>query len=315
MAFHGNSGIVGDVDSQFMLAKGTAVPEEFIPAERTVLYLNEELTDKDKVTLKNDGTVSIEKNVKHVVLDGVDFDWAWHYSSQGFKILKATNISTPNYHTDIYKFSCTKFDGSKLISNRIENINSYSEDEVYLYVNNQTYIGVANTDSGWGESYTPTADEIKAYFNGWVMNEADGSIYESGTKRWAKRYHEIGTKQTLVFGADIENDTMVTDSVPKGKAYGDITKTYELWYDLESPDIYEKYLGTLSLSKGINYVTVLGEGDFTANVEYIDSIEDVIEQISNLTNELLKLAKDTKSDKAVNFQYDENGNLEVIEIE
>ena len=28
-------------------------------------------------------------------------------------------------------------------------------------------ITVSNTDSGWGDDYTPTADEIKAYFNGW----------------------------------------------------------------------------------------------------------------------------------------------------
>ncbi|WP_192895040.1 hypothetical protein [Paenibacillus amylolyticus] len=49
-------------------------------------------------------------------------------------------------------------------------------------------ISVSNTDSGWGDSYTPTADEIKAYFMGWKMYQEGNRAtpYTSGTKQWFK---------------------------------------------------------------------------------------------------------------------------------
>ncbi|MEY9097067.1 hypothetical protein, partial [Paenibacillus sp. RC84] len=53
------------------------------------------------------------------------------------------------------------------------------------------FVTIANKDSGWGDNYTPTADEIKAYFNGWKMyisGSAVETIYDgTGTKAWAYR--------------------------------------------------------------------------------------------------------------------------------
>ncbi|MGO4543220.1 hypothetical protein AB4Z29_00270 [Paenibacillus sp. 2TAB23] len=47
-------------------------------------------------------------------------------------------------------------------------------------------LAVFNADSGWGESYVPSTSEIKAYFNGWRMN--DGNVETpyngTGTKSW-----------------------------------------------------------------------------------------------------------------------------------
>jgi hypothetical protein len=34
---------------------------------------------------------------------------------------------------------------------------------------------VRDTLTGWADSYTPTSDEIKAYFNGWKVKTVDGS--------------------------------------------------------------------------------------------------------------------------------------------
>ncbi|WP_430883339.1 hypothetical protein [Fusibacter sp. JL216-2] len=90
-------------------------------------------------------------------------------------------------------------------------------------------------------------------------------------------------------------------------------------YTLADQDDYEKYLGTFSLQKGINHITVLHEGDFTASIEYDDSVEGIIEQLANQVNtqtammkELLNLLNESRGYKNISFQYDENGNIVTI---
>ncbi|TVX91911.1 hypothetical protein [Paenibacillus agilis] len=63
-------------------------------------------------------------------------------------------------------------------------------------------IGVKAEDSGWGDTYQPTIDEIKAYFLGWTMyNGATGNspdvpannLYNgTGTKWWVRRADGVG---------------------------------------------------------------------------------------------------------------------------
>lgn len=88
------------------------------------------------------------------------------------------------------------------------------------------------------------------------------------------------------------------------------------------PSAYEMFLGKLSLGGGVNHVTVICEGDFTAIVEYNDSMEYIIDQLAKenksqslMIDELLSLINNIGIKTDVSFQYDENGNLEVIELE
>ncbi|MFE4201175.1 hypothetical protein [Aneurinibacillus aneurinilyticus] len=58
------------------------------------------------------------------------------------------------------------------------------------------YVSIADTDSGWGENYTPSEGEIKAYFNGWRMYQQDKPVqpYDgTGTRAWAKIDSRTGT--------------------------------------------------------------------------------------------------------------------------
>lgn len=49
----------------------------------------------------------------------------------------------------------------------------------------QLYLSIADVDTGWSDSYTPTVEEIKAYFLGWRMcNGQFGGQYVSGGKVW-----------------------------------------------------------------------------------------------------------------------------------
>ena len=88
----------------------------------------------------------------------------------------------------------TKYDGKVLISYNGA-IPDYGADRYYVNFSGQLFeVSVSNLDSGWGDNYTPTADEIKAYFMGWKMydtaNGATTSVY-NGTagqsKGWVRR--------------------------------------------------------------------------------------------------------------------------------
>ncbi|BEU14645.1 tail protein [Bacillus phage CM1] len=72
------------------------------------------------------------------------------------------------------------------------------------------YISVNNLDSGWGDTYTPTADEIKAYFLGWKMcNGTFGTNYSgSGSKVW----HPL--KDTNLSRATTAGNTAPTEPSP-----------------------------------------------------------------------------------------------------
>lgn len=74
-------------------------------------------------------------------------------SGTGFK--RAVAVVAPNYvsHWDA---ALTKYDGTLL------NVGNDALNQFTLEGADLLYVRIANTDSGWGDSYTPTADEIKA---------------------------------------------------------------------------------------------------------------------------------------------------------
>ena len=134
-------------------------------------------------------------------------------------------------------------------------------DQVFDDSGSTLYLSVFNVDSGWGDAYTPTADEIKAYFYGWVMYKGeDNTLYEgtTGTKSWYKRYCGIGTKGTLAFGADVVVGTQVTvcPTVINDQGF----TPYQLHYTLATPttEIIQPE-GSLELHDGLNQVE-LSEG-------------------------------------------------------
>jgi hypothetical protein len=115
----------------------------------------------------------------------------------GYKQVYVLNLISPLPVTN--GAFMTKYDGK--ILTRVEG-NKTTADLFGIHSTAGTlYVTISNTDSGWGDSYTPTADEIKAYFMGWTMfNGAVGTgldnspdvptnnVYNgTGTKWWARR--------------------------------------------------------------------------------------------------------------------------------
>ncbi len=166
-------------------------------------------------------------------IDG-DADFEFHDDKLGFKRLRITSF-TDSYGaisgTSPQTGYLSKYDGTSIgwltTSNNIDAFN---------FSSTNFYLSVADTDSGWGENYTPSSDEIKAYFNGYVMYQDGGGLYTSGTKYFAKRYQGIGTKGYLATGVVVENGSGTNQTTcPTNKAYGEDTKHYQLYYELANP--------------------------------------------------------------------------------
>lgn len=131
----------------------------------------------------------------------------WEYSADytGYKRVKAVGFT---YSTGVsgsligvkHNAGVLTYDG-----------NVAGRDQIALNVtDNWLYVTINDSDSGWGETYVPTKEEINAYFLGWKMcNGTFGTNYSgTGMKRW----HPIGDKD--LSRAPVAGNTAPTDPSP-----------------------------------------------------------------------------------------------------
>ncbi|MGG3310753.1 hypothetical protein ABER23_25395 [Paenibacillus lautus] len=215
--------------------------EDCILALQTDLYSDPVTGVNADEVFEKDGQYAKLAKWEKVLLDG-NLNWAMGPSRPpGGKQLKVANFpgnAVPGSGT------VTRFDGkiipqgSTLVS---PDINSVSGDGNF-------YISVANSDSGWGDNYTPTADEIKAFFWGWKMYDASGSattVYDgSGGKAWLNL--------TKFKKGDYSN---WTTTLPTASAKEHTS--YQLVYQLTSPRIEPIVSeGLLTFNTGSNQIEV-----------------------------------------------------------
>ncbi|GEM_PF-1156839 len=196
---------------------------------------------------ERDGKLFRLQKFGYRVLDGsLDLNFFDDFDPS-FKTITISNIN--GIVTSSGKLVVSKYNG--LIIRSVISTSSVQEaDMVSIGVAN-ILISIANTDSGWGESYTPTADEVKAYFNGWYMWEY-GTSYESyngtGDKRWIKK--KVGGG--YVDGSSVP--TVPTEMNDQGYI------PYQLQYQLAQPvEVEISDVGGLELYAGLNQVE-LSEG-------------------------------------------------------
>ncbi|WP_098748792.1 hypothetical protein [Paenibacillus sp. EZ-K15] len=152
-----------------------------------------------------------------------------------------------------YSETVVKYDGKKLQSDQITN----NPDISAIDSGNakRCYISIANTDSGWGDNYSPTADEIKAYFMGWTMYDGSGSnatpdnpvnnFYNgTGVKAWAYRADGV-TRSWLGW-----TDKLPTTQAPNWTPY---QLLYRLAKETIEPIVSE---GTLTFNEVDNQIEV-----------------------------------------------------------
>ncbi|MEK5419372.1 hypothetical protein [Paenibacillus sp. FSL L8-0708] len=168
-------------------------------------------------------------------------DWSWLFDTNytGFKRVRVILPTSSGINASE---RVTKYNGYPLYPSA----GVYSAADQSTLYNGVLYITIANTDSGWGDSYTPTPDEIKAYFNGWRMyNGASGVATNpyNGTAGQTKGWVEI-----LSAGNPVG---VLPTTIPSGWT------PYQLLYRLATPTtetVQED--GALSLLEGDNFIEV-----------------------------------------------------------
>ncbi|BFH17199.1 hypothetical protein WJ0W_006222 [Paenibacillus melissococcoides] len=161
-----------------MLTVGTE-PKPFTPQQRSILAFETELaahpvdgSNPDTLFMGNDGLPYVLEAWEKVTLDG---SYTWRVG--GTKIAGAKLVATSSNFTPMVGDEIgVKYDG-KLLT--VQKTGEFTEGDTVNITPNNLYLSIYNSDSGWGPDYTPTADEIKAYFLGWKMY--DGQAHGDGT--------------------------------------------------------------------------------------------------------------------------------------
>lgn len=181
-----------------------------------------------------------------VALDG-SLNWTFGSVGTGTKYLYvdwSMLPAPPVAHTQ----TVVKYDG-KILKRQYAPFDANIGDSTWLYTPNFGVV-VSSADSGWGDSYTPSAAEIKAYFYGWRMN--------NGT--FGQPYNGSGTKTWVPWNATDNSGAVTTvPTTPSSAITSGAFDYYRLSYQLATPvtEPVEGYEGSIGLHAGGNVVELL----------------------------------------------------------
>jgi hypothetical protein len=183
------------------------------------------------------------KRYRELTLDG-SLTWSYYTDKVGHKGVQVTiNGGVVNTSTTV------KFDG-KVLQRITSSFTSYDQE----FYDGTTYqVMIPDTDSGWGETYTPSASEIQAYFYGWKM-------WDSTTGNSANPYNGTGTKAWVARNPDGSlNNGTTTTTTPTSQLFSGFTP-YKLTYQLSTTQTEAVNVeGSITLHSGGNQIEV-GEG-------------------------------------------------------
>ncbi|MNI23192.1 hypothetical protein D3C73_767680 [compost metagenome] len=233
-----------------ILTLGTE-PKPFKPQRNSMLAFQTELyanpTDGSEPDVLSEQNGEFKKLAKweKVVLDGA---LGWVLNNGAVSGVKRVGAPiTSNWLPFISgKGFATKYNGSSLtLSTAIQA--SAAADSFTLWNNGYVYIDIANTDSGWGNNYDPTQDEIKAYFWGWKMYDVNvdptgGGVYNrnDGVGKW---------------WCPIDKSSSGVSTLPTTKIAS--VSSYNLLYRLAKENVQPVVAeGCLTLTEGVNLVEV-----------------------------------------------------------
>ncbi|PQP82950.1 hypothetical protein C0Q44_16435 [Paenibacillus sp. PCH8] len=155
----------------------------------------------------------------------------------------------------------TKYDGKQLTLDKTDDAKNAPDQ--FNVGNKDRYpgaiwISISNNDGGWGDAYTPTVNEIKAYFMGWTMRNMSASNYNDPTNASQKTWTPIGYSPPANWNstwAHLRTSVPVNESSPSIKD-GTIS-SYQLVYQLAIPTVEPiTSEGQLTLIEGDNQVEV-----------------------------------------------------------
>jgi hypothetical protein len=299
-----------------MLSIGsTAKP--FKPREDAMLALQTDLY-ADPVTGANADTVFERDgqyfkilNWKRLTLDG-SLPWEINTSTSGtgYKAVQLFRYQGLMGISSNRNALVSKYDG-KVLDNKGSSVGGGADQHNGGYAPDYgILLTVSSADSGWGDSYTPTADEVKAYFMGWKMKQYQSEHtvpYTSGTKEWVQVLTPVGTNTT----------TLPTTQAPN---WTPSQLLYQLAKPTVEPIVSE---GQLTFAEGDNQVEVGTGIVLRENVKPVgDSSTDPYVQINRIdygsktkyrVNKFLQVYRDSQKDTkwgSIQFQDGQTYGLE-----
>lgn len=238
--------------SDIMVYVGIEV-KPFKPQRKSMLAFQAELhanptdgSDPD-VLFEHGGQYNKLAKWKKVVLDG-SLKYGYFGNVGNAKVVYVDSL--PGAIPSTPQGVLTKYNGAQLINN-LEGVAGWPGADVWQMGAsgyNVLYLSISNADSGWGLDYTPTPDEITAYFMGWKM-------YEYGTQASAttvyNRTDGLGKGWTAVNG----NYSVGYQTIPATYApdYSPYNLLFRLAKESVEPVVPE---GCLTLTEGDNVVEV-----------------------------------------------------------
>lgn len=177
----------------------TALPftsrQDSMLALQTELHANPDNGANPDTVFERDGQYFKLAKWRKVILDG-SITFAPFGSATGLKVVNAMLPGPPAVDGS---GTLTKYQGKVIketdyntVNSAPDNLNIGSSGANGVFDNFQ--ISISNVDSGWGASYNPSDDEIKAYFLGWKICDGVQAINTyngTGTRYWVYRNNGV----------------------------------------------------------------------------------------------------------------------------
>lgn len=170
-------------------------------------------TNNDSVAWDQNGNIVVTSKWQDVNLDD-NQSWAFSSDATGYKVVKV-----PSFAIDVTNGTVkgVKYDGTFL--SPVTSITAGDQVEL-TSTDNVLYVSLKDTDSGWGESYTPTSAEIISFFLGWKM--CNGTYNTNYTAKREVDTLTIGNAATVAGNITV---TLAGTNYPVAVAIGDSTTT------------------------------------------------------------------------------------------
>ncbi len=280
-----------NVNAVYINTKAEDARESYLYLPTCQLASNLDGSVADRMYMDNEGKPRVLRQYRRVVLDG-SLNWNYNTAPVGGNYKEVRFPLTDNRPNTGY---VVKYDG-KIINP----VNPLNGPDQFNHNNGFFRVTIPNSDSGWGPDYTPTKEEVKAYFYGWKM-------WRSGEDSKTSQYNGEGTKYWGYWDANgnIVNGTPV---LPTTSAYTNSNaayKPYFLQYQLATAvDEPLEYEGSLMLYEGTNQVEV-GTGIVVrekANPQGFNSGNAYIYVINSVFDERVSAGKlDFRADKLLSI--------------
>ena len=285
--------------------------EDSILALQTELHANPDTGANPDMVFERDGQYFKLAKWKKLILDGT-VPWVHSSPKPGFKVVGAEVVKGGVNNSG----TVTKYNSN--VIPRGDAASAGDMQNVYTLGGAGTfYVSVFNTDSGWGDAYTPTADEIKAYFMGWIMCDANTAQLFTGAAGQTKCWAPIANPRNRIGSLGWANYVLSLPTTMAPVSGGYEYHPYQLLYQLATP-VVEPITseGQLTFFEGDNQVEV-GMGIVlresvkpfvSSGYAVINNIDAVTSLLKFKTNAILAVYKNGQKDSAWKIVSDSYAN-------